>query len=50
VGGWRRLHNEQLHNLCASAILLGWSNQGRWDGWDIQHTLEWWEIHKKFGW
>jgi hypothetical protein len=23
VGGWRRLHNEELHNLCTSPILLG---------------------------
>jgi hypothetical protein len=27
AGGWRRLHNEDLHK-----IILGWSNQGGWDG------------------
>jgi hypothetical protein len=27
-GGWRRLHNEELHNC----ILLGWSSQGGWGG------------------
>jgi hypothetical protein len=28
AGGWRRLHNEELHNLYASKILLRRSNQG----------------------
>jgi hypothetical protein len=24
AGGWRRLHNEELHNLYTSKIVLGW--------------------------
>jgi len=28
VGGWRRLCDEELHNLHASPTLLGRSNQG----------------------
>jgi len=32
AGGWWRLHNEELHNLYGSPILLRWSNQGGWDG------------------
>jgi len=27
AGGWRRLHNEELHDLYTSHILLWWSNQ-----------------------
>jgi hypothetical protein len=23
AGGWRRLHNEELHNLCASQSITG---------------------------
>jgi hypothetical protein len=22
MGGWRKLHNEELHNLCASPIIM----------------------------
>jgi hypothetical protein len=28
VGGWRRLHDEELHNFYTHHILLGRSNQG----------------------
>jgi len=31
TGGWRRLHNEDFHNLC-SLTLLGWS---RWRMWGV---------------
>jgi hypothetical protein len=34
AGGWRRLHNEELHNLYISP------NLGRLDGHDIQHAWE----------
>jgi hypothetical protein len=27
AGGWKRLHNEELHYLYDSPILLGWPNQ-----------------------
>jgi hypothetical protein len=27
-GGWRKVHNEELHNLHSSQVLLGLSNQG----------------------
>jgi hypothetical protein len=26
AGGWRTLHNEELHNCTLHQILLGWSN------------------------
>jgi hypothetical protein len=32
MGGWRKLHNEELHNLYASSSKLEWSGQGGWDG------------------
>jgi len=30
-GRVERLHNEELHNLYASKLLLRWSNQEGWD-------------------
>jgi hypothetical protein len=32
AGGWRRPHNEELHNLYASPYIIRVSNQGRYDG------------------
>jgi hypothetical protein len=32
AGGWRRLHNEELHSLYTSPMLLGWSGRMRWVG------------------
>jgi hypothetical protein len=34
TGGWRRLHNEELHNLCASPniIRVKKGRRGRWAG------------------
>jgi hypothetical protein len=29
TGGWRKLHNEELHNMYM------WSSQGGWDGQDM---------------
>jgi len=37
--GWRRLHNEELHQ-----ILLGWLNDGR----GMHHAREGWEMHTNF--
>jgi len=31
-GEWRRLHNEELHDLYCSPILFELSNQEEWDG------------------
>jgi hypothetical protein len=28
AGGWRRLHNEELHKLTLYQILLRWSHKG----------------------
>jgi len=32
---WRRLHNEELHNLYSLPLLLEWSNQGWWYCWGM---------------
>jgi hypothetical protein len=34
IEGWRKLYNEELHNLydCSYKMLLGGSNQKGWDG------------------
>jgi len=37
AGGWRRLHNEELH-MYASSNTIMWSNQGGRDGWVMQHS------------
>jgi hypothetical protein len=29
TGGWRKLHNEQLHNLCCSSNTIRKENYGR---------------------
>jgi hypothetical protein len=29
-------------------ILLGWSNQGGWDGWGMKHERGRWEVWEKF--
>jgi hypothetical protein len=28
AGGWRRLHNQVLHNFDASSNIIGWSSKG----------------------
>jgi len=35
AGGWRIPHNEELHNLYTSTILLGQSNLQVWRHWGI---------------
>jgi hypothetical protein len=34
IGGWRKLHNEELHNLCSSANIIRMikSSRMRWAG------------------
>jgi hypothetical protein len=34
----RTIHDEGFHNFTLHHILLGWINQGRWDGRDMQHA------------
>jgi len=41
-GGWRRLHNEEFRNLCASPNIIK-ENEMR-----MQHAWESCEIHTKF--
>jgi hypothetical protein len=33
AGGWRRLHNEELHNLCASPDIVRMIKQRRMRNW-----------------
>jgi len=35
AGSWRRLHDEKLHNLYTTQILLEWSSQGGWTVWGM---------------
>jgi hypothetical protein len=28
IGGWRKLHKEELHNLYSSPSIIEWSSQG----------------------
>jgi hypothetical protein len=49
TGDWRKLHNEEFHDLCFSPK-WGWSNQEEQDGWTLSHvwgrrevcTRVWW--------
>jgi hypothetical protein len=38
TGEWMKLHNEELHILYSSRILLGRSNQGEKSGRDMWHA------------
>jgi hypothetical protein len=40
MGGWRKLHNEELYNLYFSPHTLGLLNQGGWNGWSMYHGWE----------
>jgi hypothetical protein len=48
TGGWRKLHNEELHSLYSSPVLLGWSRQGGWDGRGMWRTWGRWRVHATF--
>jgi hypothetical protein len=39
TGGWRKLHNEELYNLCSSPSIIRMISQGGWDGQGMYH--EW---------
>jgi len=41
-------NNEVVHYLYAPPNLLGWSNQGGWDGRGMQHAWEKWEIYEHY--
>jgi hypothetical protein len=49
-GGWRRLHNEELHNLYTSPNIIRVIKlrRMRWEG-HVAHIGEV-KIHKNFGW
>jgi hypothetical protein len=40
TGGWKKLHNEELHICTHLQILLGTSNQGESGGWDVHGRVE----------
>jgi len=35
VGGWRKLHNEELHNLYTSLNIVRMIKSGRLDAWGV---------------
>jgi hypothetical protein len=55
IGGWRKLHNEELHNLYCSSngIIMIMSRRMRWVGHvtrmrrNEMHTGFWWESQKE---
>jgi hypothetical protein len=55
TGGWRKLHNEELHNLYSSPniIRMSKSRRMRWAGHVARmgrrgmHIRYWWEIQKE---
>jgi hypothetical protein len=38
IKGWRKLHNEELHNLCSSNF-IGMIESGGWDGRGLKRAL-----------
>jgi hypothetical protein len=50
IGGWRKLHNEELHNLYASSDIIRFVKSRRmsWAGYGIRemHIKFWWEVQE----
>jgi len=46
---WRKLHNEEFHDLCLSPK-WGWSNQEEQDGWGLSHVWGKGEVCTRFWW
>jgi hypothetical protein len=49
IGGWRKLHNEELHNLYSSPSIIRIikSRRMRWAGRRGMHIGFWWESEKE---
>jgi hypothetical protein len=55
TGGWRKLHNEELHNLYSSPSTIRmiksrriiWTGHAALMGGRIMHKGYWWEIQKE---
>jgi hypothetical protein len=51
IGGWRKLRNEELHNLYCSPIIIRIikSRRMRWQGWGRRgmHIGFWWKSQKE---
>jgi hypothetical protein len=47
TGGWRKLHNEQLHNLYSSPSKMRWAGYVAACGRSGMYTEFWWEARRK---
>jgi hypothetical protein len=55
TGGWRKLHNEKLHELHSSSSIirmimsrkLRWAEHVAWMGRREMHVVYWWESQKE---
>jgi hypothetical protein len=48
TGGWRKLHNEELHGLYSSPSTVRWSKWGGWDGRGMWRAWGRWGVHTTF--
>ena len=39
TGDWRKIRNAEIYGCTPCQFLLGWWNQGQWDGWGMQHIF-----------
>jgi hypothetical protein len=48
IGGWREVHNEELHNFYFSANIIRMikSRKMTWGG-SVMHVVFWWESQKE---
>jgi hypothetical protein len=57
TGGWRKLHDEELHNLYSSPSIISimdsrrrmWTGHVAQMGYKGMHMGYWWENHKERG-